>query len=98
MSVEPHGLCETQVLQQVHEQFFAARDSQGEAPEPVAADVRPILAVARSRVLAGVRIVFTAVYPLGSASGREYWWRVAERVRQALYSFQKNTVSPLWIF
>lgn len=68
----------TQACVQVHASVFAAAEG---AP---ARDVRAALAAARRRVLAGVRICFSAVIPRGAAAPRAHaLWRLAEEVRPA---------------
>lgn len=63
---------------QVHASVFAAADG-----DP-GRDARVALAAARRRVLAGVRLCFSAVVPLGAAAPRAHpLWRLAEEVRGA---------------
>lgn len=79
----------SQVLSEVHEDFFAARiaaavDSASDGGLPTG-DVRPILAAIRRRVLEGAQLLFSAVYPrVGATSAdtaaRDFYWRLAEQV------------------
>lgn len=79
----------SQVLSKVHEDFFAAKNAAAVDPASdgglPAVDVRPILAAMRRRLLEGVQLVFSAVYPRVSATSadtaaRDFYWRLAEQV------------------
>lgn len=61
---------------QVHAGVFAAGEDDPRR------DARVALAAARRRVLAGVRLCFSAVVPLGAAAPQAHvLWRLAEQVR-----------------
>ena len=67
---------------QVHASVFAA--AEGEA----ARDARVALAAARRRVLAGVRVCFSAVIPRGTAAPHAHaLWRLAQEVPPAHLGF-----------
>lgn len=66
------------ILRDVHAAFWAALCAPPRAP-PAAPDVRPVLAERRRAVLAGVRLVFSHVIPLGAPAPSHPLWVGAER-------------------
>ena len=53
--------------------------------------MRALLATARQRVLAGVSIVFSAVYPKTPGAG-DRWWALAKRVRNLIQTICSSRV------
>ena len=57
--------------------------------------MRELLAAARRRVLAGVSIVFSAVYPKTPGAG-DRWWALARRVRGTSNQYALLIITLLW--
>lgn len=65
--------CCEQVIERIHRTFFADRC-------PAGVDVRNIIAAEQRRILAGCRIVFSRIFPVGEANPHLHpLWQIAEQ-------------------